>query len=165
MQSNGANDRASCIYLGLAGETGRGRVVDSGLFRMADSGGEWEALQRGLPEKPAVRALAVHPQQPEIVYAGTQSGPYRSADRGDHWEKVERARSRPAGLVGAVPPARSRRDPGRLRELRDLPQRRCRRALDPAAGQCALSGDHHRTRRQPGQARPEDGRLRPATPS
>jgi len=32
-----------------------------------------------------VRALAVHPQNPEIVYAGTQSGPYRSADRGDTW--------------------------------------------------------------------------------
>ncbi len=89
MQSNGANDRASYIYLGLAGETGRGRVVDSGLFRMADGGDEWEPLQRGLPEMPAVRALAVHPQQPEIVYAGTQSGPYRSADRGEHWEKVD----------------------------------------------------------------------------
>ena len=36
-----------------------------------------------------MRALAVHPAKPEIVYAGTQSGPYRSADRGEHWEKVE----------------------------------------------------------------------------
>ena len=77
------------IYLGLAGETGHGRVVDSGLFRLADGSNEWEALHRGLPEMPAVRALAVHPQKPEIVYAGTQSGPYRSADRGEHWEKVE----------------------------------------------------------------------------
>ena len=47
------------------------------------------ALQRGLPEAPAVRALAVHPGNPETVYAGTQSGPYRSADRGEHWEKVD----------------------------------------------------------------------------
>ncbi|MBV9551367.1 MAG: hypothetical protein JO032_01120, partial [Alphaproteobacteria bacterium] len=46
-------------------------------------------LQHGLPEKPALRALAVHPQKPEIIYAGTQSGPYRSADRGEHWEKIE----------------------------------------------------------------------------
>ncbi|MGH7116452.1 MAG: WD40/YVTN/BNR-like repeat-containing protein, partial [Stellaceae bacterium] len=88
MTSNGANGQASYIYLGLAGETGRGRVVDTGLYRMADGGGEWESLQRGLPEMPAVRALAVHPRQPEIVYAGTQTGPYRSADRGEHWEKV-----------------------------------------------------------------------------
>ena len=79
----------SYLYLGLAGETGRGRVVHSGLYRMKDGDGEWEALTRGLPEAPAVRALAVHPVNPAIVYAGTQAGPYRSADRGEHWEKVE----------------------------------------------------------------------------
>jgi photosystem II stability/assembly factor-like uncharacterized protein len=84
MASNGN----SYLYLGLAGETGRGRVVHSGLFRLADGSGEWQALERGLPEMPAVRALAVHPQKPEIVYAGMQSGAYRSADRGEHWEKV-----------------------------------------------------------------------------
>jgi photosystem II stability/assembly factor-like uncharacterized protein len=79
----------SYIYLGLAGETGPGRVVDSGLFRLADGSEEWEPLRQGLPDMPAVRALAVHPERPEILYAGTQSGPYRSADRGEHWEKVE----------------------------------------------------------------------------
>src|SRR5216684_4079299 len=89
MAGNGENNYPSYLYLGLAGETGRGRVVHSGLFRLADGGGEWQALERGLPETPAVRALAVHPQKPEIVYAGTQSGAYRSADRGEHWEKVE----------------------------------------------------------------------------
>jgi photosystem II stability/assembly factor-like uncharacterized protein len=89
MATNGKNGKKSYIYLGLAGETGRGRVVDSGLFRMTDGSDEWEALHRGLPEAPAVRALAVHPLNPEIVYAGTQSGPYRSADRGKHWEKVD----------------------------------------------------------------------------
>jgi len=35
-----------------------------------------------------VRALAVHPSKPEIVYAGTQSGAYRSGDHGEHWERV-----------------------------------------------------------------------------
>jgi len=73
------------IYLGLAGETAPGRAVHSGLFRMADSSNEWEPLQRGLPEAPAVRDLVVHPHKPEMVYAGTQAGPYRSADRGEHW--------------------------------------------------------------------------------
>jgi photosystem II stability/assembly factor-like uncharacterized protein len=79
----------SYTYLGLAGETAAGRVVHTGLYRLADGGEAWEALTSGLPEAPAVRALAIHPQRPEIVYAGTQSGPYRSADRGEHWEKVE----------------------------------------------------------------------------
>src|SRR5437763_14158947 len=89
MTNASANSQPAFLYLGLAGETGRGRVVHSGLFRLADGSNEWETLQRGLPEMPAVRALAVHPQKPEIVYAGTQSGAYRSADRGEHWEKVE----------------------------------------------------------------------------
>ena len=88
MATNGTNGQQSYIYLGLAGETGRGRVVQSGLYRMAGAGGEWEPLQQGLPEAPAVRALAVHPLNPGIVYAGTQSGPYRSDDHGEHWEKV-----------------------------------------------------------------------------
>lgn len=78
----------SHIYVGLAGETGRGREVHSGLFRMMEGGNEWQPIQRGLPEAPAIRAIAVHPVNPDIIYAGTQSGPYRSADRGEHWEKV-----------------------------------------------------------------------------
>jgi photosystem II stability/assembly factor-like uncharacterized protein len=89
MASDGMNERGSYLYLGLAGETGPGRPVHTGMCRLADASDEWELLQRGLPEAPAVRALAVHPLRPEIVYAGTQSGPYRSADRGEHWEKVD----------------------------------------------------------------------------
>jgi len=84
-----AADQASYVYLGLAGETGPGRAIHTGLFRLADGSDEWEPLRNGLSEAPAVRALAVHPRNPEIIYAGTQSGPYRSADRGEHWEKVD----------------------------------------------------------------------------
>ena len=76
------------VYVGLAGETGPGRAVQSGLYRMSDGNGGWELATDGLPEAPAIRAIAVHPQKPEIVYVGTQNGPYRSADHGDHWEKV-----------------------------------------------------------------------------
>jgi photosystem II stability/assembly factor-like uncharacterized protein len=80
---------SSHIYLGFAGETGRGRVVHSGLLRLTDGADEWEQLTNGLPEAPEIRALAVHPSHPEIVYAGTQSGPYRSDDHGQHWEKID----------------------------------------------------------------------------
>ena len=79
----------SYVYVGLAGETAPGRVVKSGLYRMSEGDEEWERLTNGLPGDPAFRALAVHPQKPEIVYAGTQIGPYRSTDHGDHWEKVD----------------------------------------------------------------------------
>ena len=77
------------IYAGLAGETGPGRIIKSGLYRMADGDGGWQVLTEGLPEAPAIRAIAVHPKKPELVYVGTQTGPYRSTDYGDHWEKVD----------------------------------------------------------------------------
>jgi len=34
-------NRPSYLYLGLAGETGQGRVVHSGLFRLADGSNKW----------------------------------------------------------------------------------------------------------------------------
>ena len=83
------SNRRANVYVGLAGETAPGRPVKSGLYRMTDGDDGWELLTNGLPEAPAIRALAVHPQTPEVVYAGTQEGPYRSSDRGDHWEKVD----------------------------------------------------------------------------
>ena len=79
----------SFIYAGMAGETAPGRIVDKGLYRLSEGSETWEELSRGLPEAPAIRALTVHPNQPEIIYAGTHEGPYRSNDHGDHWEKID----------------------------------------------------------------------------
>jgi photosystem II stability/assembly factor-like uncharacterized protein len=78
----------SYVYVGLAGETTPGRVVKSGLYRTAHGDDRWELLTHGLPEAPAIRAIATHPNDPETVYVGTQSGPYRSTDHGEHWEKL-----------------------------------------------------------------------------
>jgi photosystem II stability/assembly factor-like uncharacterized protein len=55
---------------------------------MASDDGGWELVTRGLPDAPAIRAIATHPEHPEIVYVGTQHGPYRSADGGEHWEML-----------------------------------------------------------------------------
>ena len=88
MTTGASSNYQSYVYAGLAGETGPGRVVQSGLYRMAEGSGEWELLTNGLPGAPAIRAIAIHSQQPELVYVGTQEGPYRSTDYGDHWEKV-----------------------------------------------------------------------------
>ena len=76
------------VYVGLAGETAPGRPIKSGLYRMAVGDDRWELVTRGLPEAPAIRAIATHPEQRGTVYVGTQHGPYRSADHGEHWEKV-----------------------------------------------------------------------------
>ena len=88
MTTNISNSQKTYVYAGLAGETAPGRMVKSGLYRMAVGNGGWEVANNGLPEAPEIRALAVHPQKPERVFAGTQDGPYRSDDYGDHWEKV-----------------------------------------------------------------------------
>src|SRR5262247_2368992 len=82
-------DRTAHLYIGLAGETAPGRPIKSGLYRMAVGDDRWELSTRGLPEAPAIRALATHPEQPDTVYAGTQQGPYRSTDHGEHWERVD----------------------------------------------------------------------------
>lgn len=76
------------VYAGLAGETAPGRPVQSGLYRLADGDSQWQIMNNGLPEAPAIRAIAVHPLRPEIVFTGTQDGPYRSEDHGEHWEKL-----------------------------------------------------------------------------
>ena len=76
------------VYVGLAGETAPGRVVNSGLYRLTAGEDRWELLTRGLPENPAIRAIAVHPTRPDTVYVGTQEGPYRSTDRGERWERL-----------------------------------------------------------------------------
>ena len=88
MATQSSGNRKSYVYVGLAGETAPGRRVNSGLYRMADGDGEWTFLGAGLPEAPAIRAITIHPENPEMVYAGTQDGPYRSNDHGEHWEKV-----------------------------------------------------------------------------
>ena len=82
-------NRTSYVYVGLAGETAPGRPVKSGLYRMAAGDETWELLTRGLPEAPAIRAIATHPEDADVVYVGTQAGVYRSADHGEHWERLE----------------------------------------------------------------------------
>ena len=74
------------VYVGFAGEGEH--IGAGGLYRRAP-GGEWESAAEGLPANPQVRALLVHPESSEILYAGTHLGPYRSDDRGQHWEALE----------------------------------------------------------------------------
>jgi photosystem II stability/assembly factor-like uncharacterized protein len=72
----------STIHVYAGAETG-------GLFRKAVEDAHWQALTRGLPQPTEVRAIAVHPQDPALVFAGTQGGPYRSHNGGDSWEQLD----------------------------------------------------------------------------
>ena len=60
-------NRRSYVYVGLAGETAPGRPVKSGLYRMAAGDDRWELATRGLPDAPAIRAIATHPERPETI--------------------------------------------------------------------------------------------------
>ena len=51
------------LYLGLAGETAPGRIVDSGLFRLADGNNEWVALQRGHRARPGQQRIGAAARQ------------------------------------------------------------------------------------------------------
>lgn len=76
--------RATRIYAG-AGHSASGA---GGLFRRDVGDGDWRPLTRGLPEGVEVRAIAVHPRNADVIYAGTQDGPYRSTDGGERWERL-----------------------------------------------------------------------------
>ena len=81
MTSSGNN---TYVYVG---------AESSGLYRMAPGSDRWEELTNGLPGNSIVPGVAIHPDNPEVIYAGTQDGPYRSTDRGGHWERLDYPRS------------------------------------------------------------------------
>ena len=66
-----------------------------GLYRLSPGSNQWESLTNGLPERVEVQGIALHPDNPALVYAGTNDGPYRSSDRGDHWERLDYPRGAP----------------------------------------------------------------------
>ncbi|PIQ99564.1 MAG: hypothetical protein COV66_10425 [Nitrospinae bacterium CG11_big_fil_rev_8_21_14_0_20_45_15] len=55
-----------------------------GLFRSVDRGKTWTHLKEGLFSQD-IRALALSPQMPDIVYAGSPQGIFKSEDGGEHW--------------------------------------------------------------------------------
>ncbi|MFC1661000.1 WD40/YVTN/BNR-like repeat-containing protein [Gemmatimonadota bacterium] len=91
-----ADSDPNVIYVGTGSACIRGNVsVGRGLWRTTDGGDAWEFI--GLPESGAIGALAVHPADPDLVYAAAlghpfgknpERGVYRSKDGGDTWEKV-----------------------------------------------------------------------------
>ena len=82
-----SNGHRTHVYVGLAGEGEN--IAEGGMLRCAEGDDEWVSITNGLPDDPQVRALLVHPDDPAVIYAGTQHGVYRSGDRGDHWEALQ----------------------------------------------------------------------------
>jgi photosystem II stability/assembly factor-like uncharacterized protein len=65
-------------------------TIGQGVMHSTDSGKTWDRVRvrRGLHSDALVRCLAVHPKQPHIVFAGSDSGLYRTNDAGASWEKI-----------------------------------------------------------------------------
>ena len=62
-----------------------------GVFKSADGGGNWTAVNTGLTCGGAlcgVSALAIDPTAPTTLYAGTSAGVFKSADGGGNWTAV-----------------------------------------------------------------------------
>jgi hypothetical protein len=68
------------LYVGTIGE---------GLFRSIDGGQSFVRACDGMFVECHVRALAVHPHDPRVLYLGSADGLFRSGDGADHWTRVE----------------------------------------------------------------------------
>jgi photosystem II stability/assembly factor-like uncharacterized protein len=80
---------ANFVYVGAAPWIAASQAARTGgLFRLDPASGYWEKLTAGLPDDVEVRALAMAPDNPRLLYAGTQHGPYRSSDSGDSWHAL-----------------------------------------------------------------------------
>ena len=76
------------VYAGVPQWSSAGEKPPGGLYRQAVGASEWQHLSLGLPDKAQVRVIAIHPDNPHIVYVGTQHGPYRSMDGGEQWQRL-----------------------------------------------------------------------------
>jgi photosystem II stability/assembly factor-like uncharacterized protein len=68
------------LYVGTIGE---------GLFRSVDGGETFTRACDGMFVECHVRALAVHPRNPRMLYLGSEQGLYRSEDGASNWTRVE----------------------------------------------------------------------------
>ena len=63
-----------------------GLKTGSFFYKTTDGAANWNNMNSGMPDQ--VRAVAVAPNAPNIVYAATPAGPYRSTDAGATWTKT-----------------------------------------------------------------------------
>lgn len=66
-------------------------TVGQAVIRSADDGRTWHRLGLGqdLEFDAITRSLSVHPDEPEVIYAGTDVGLCVSRDTGGHWQRVD----------------------------------------------------------------------------
>ncbi len=68
------------LYVGTIGE---------GLFRSLDGGETFARACEGMFVECHVRALAVHPRDPNVIFLGSEQGLFRTTDGAIQWSRVE----------------------------------------------------------------------------
>lgn len=114
-----ARSNPNVIYVGTGEANGGGGSTTypgNGVFRSDDGGNTW--TRRGLLSSKFIGRIAVHPQNPEWVYAaamGDTFGPseerglYRSKDGGKTWERVLYVSDNTGAVDVAIDPVRPNR--------------------------------------------------------
>lgn len=64
-------------------------TVGQGIWRSEDGGETFTRSCAGMFMEAEVRALAVHPHDAKVLYAGTDCGLYRTDDGGRQWQRLE----------------------------------------------------------------------------
>jgi photosystem II stability/assembly factor-like uncharacterized protein len=58
------------------------------IYRTADLGRTWQAIQTNLPKEWPARVVREDPTNPDLLFAGTELGLYASFDRGGAWQPI-----------------------------------------------------------------------------
>jgi len=58
------------------------------LFKTKDFGTNWTLIANGIPEDDFTRTIREDPQQPGLLFAGTETGIYVSFDDGENWQRL-----------------------------------------------------------------------------
>ena len=78
-------------------------VEQAGLFRKEAGDDHWEELTDGMPTRPLITAIAARPDNPSVVFVGTQQGVYKSEDGGDHWRRTDMPDGRTVRSIMIMP--------------------------------------------------------------
>jgi len=55
------------------------------IFKTTDFGATWNLISKGIPYGMVVNAVAEHPRNPNLLFAGTEFGLFVTLDGGSHW--------------------------------------------------------------------------------
>src|SRR5258708_30852181 len=89
-------------------------TLGGGVFKSANGGGSWDAINTGLMTNTDVAALAIDPLTPTTLYAGTplaflgtfhsNSGVFKSTDGGESWSASSTGLTAEGAAAGAGDP-------------------------------------------------------------